>query len=121
MSTLSFRLPTSRTEAVAHRNPAPHRTAGAGRGELRRVMNAEDAARIALRRLGAQAKAREAASDDGESFSGSGWFDSTWELAKGLEICEVAVGELPLDGWLQLYLARDPLLGELSAAATAVA
>ncbi len=103
MTTLNFRLPAIRMEQ------RPLRRALAQRAGAPRVMNAEDAARIALRRLdgkvielAAESRHEGVAADEAVS---SGWFESTWELAKGLDISEGMPADLPLDGWLQIYLA----------------
>lgn len=35
----------------------------------------------------------------------AGWFDSTWELQQGLDIAEGLPPDMPLEAWLQVYLA----------------
>lgn len=34
-----------------------------------------------------------------------GWFDSTWELQQGLDVAEGLPPDMPLEAWLQVYLA----------------
>ena len=103
MATLSFRLPAIRMETRPARRSLSH-----GSGSVC-AMNAEEAARIALRRMNDQAFDVATGSLHVEVAAGeavsSGWFDSTWELSKGLDISEGMPADLPLDGWLQLYLA----------------
>lgn len=106
MTTLNFRLPATRSDLTAR----PNRRASAAFGprlQAGTTMDAEVAALIALRRLGArelqlQALDAGAAADE---IGSSGWFNSTWELANGLDIAEGLPADLPLDGWLQFYLA----------------
>ncbi len=82
----------------------------ARRGAPRPPVDAADAAliahwpRLAQRACGCD-ELIEMGLDAGDAIATSGWFDSTWELAQGLEISEVQLAELPLDGWLQFYLA----------------
>lgn len=121
MATLSFRLPAIRMEQnTRSRRAGSHRTASAD-SALQRPMNAEDAALIALRRLGVALpdSAMLQRSDEQAEIGCSGWFDSTWELAQGLDISEGLPTDLPLDGWLQLYLAQDPAASKVSVATVA--
>ncbi len=114
MTTLNFRLPANRSDLSSR---PPRRAASLPRLPLERAfgqpvqpvkkMDAEVAALIALRHLGArelQLQALDAGADEAEIGS-SGWFNSTWELANGLDIAEGLPTDLPLDGWLQFYLA----------------
>lgn len=40
--------------------------------------------------------------------SGAGWFDSSWELRRGLEVHEGWPGEAGLDEWIAGFLALSP-------------
>ena len=79
------------------------------RGSSKRRVDAADAALLAHWTRSALADDQELPVDadaSRDAIATSGWFDSTWELSKGLEISEVPMSaELPLDGWLQFYLA----------------
>ncbi len=108
MTTLGFRLPANRLDQqLPRRRPALHRLPDAGRlgrcVPIFKAMDAEAAALIALRRLGNREMALNA--QDTDEILPSGWFDSTWELSQGLDIAEGMPSDLPLDGWLQFYLA----------------
>lgn len=112
MTTLNFRLPANRSDVRASHRPTPlPRRPGTGPTALAtaavvRPMDAEAAALIALRRLGARDLAwQPAMGPSNDEIAPSGWFDSTWELANGLDIAEGMPADLPLDGWLQFYLA----------------
>jgi hypothetical protein len=41
-----------------------------------------------------------------EASSGPGWFDSSRELTRGLEVTESAPGDSALNEWIRLCLAR---------------
>ena len=41
---------------------------------------------------------------DEEVSQGPGWFDSSWELIRGLEVNESASSEMPLNDWLEACL-----------------
>ncbi|MEO8808394.1 MAG: hypothetical protein ABI433_20105 [Burkholderiaceae bacterium] len=41
-----------------------------------------------------------------EASSGPGWFDSSRELVRGLEVTESAPGDSALNEWIRLCLAR---------------
>lgn len=110
MTTLNFRLPANRSDLRASHRPMPvPRRPGAGTMQataIVRPMDAEVAALIALRRLGARdLQWPPAAGTCNDEIAPRGWFDSTWELANGLDIAEGMPADLPLDGWLQFYLA----------------
>ncbi|MEO8279324.1 MAG: hypothetical protein ABI564_06495 [Ideonella sp.] len=113
MATLNFRLPANRSDLRTQRRSTtaqrPSQGAQLGSGlPAMKTMDAEAAALIALRRLGArelQLQLLEQPASDIGVIASSGWFDSTWELANGLDIAEGMPSDLPLDGWLQFYLA----------------
>jgi hypothetical protein len=42
-----------------------------------------------------------------ESPQGPGWFDSSWELTQGLDVCEDLPGDAPLQQWLSAVAQRD--------------
>jgi hypothetical protein len=42
-----------------------------------------------------------------ESPQGPGWFDSSWELTQGLDVCEDLPGDAPLQDWLSAVAERD--------------
>ncbi len=112
MATLNFRLPANRSDLNLRpqRRPGPLQSLPFG-GQFGHVvptvkkMDAEAAALIALRRLGALELQLQAVDAGVDEIASSGWFDSTWELANGLDIAEGMPSDLPLDGWLQFYLA----------------
>jgi hypothetical protein len=65
-------------------------------------------ARQALRALGTLEALRRADGEgalDDESH-GPGWFDSSWELGRGLEVREGPPADAGLDEWLAVCLAR---------------
>ena len=113
MATLNFRLPANRSDQRSQRRHAvlqrlPHGGALGLAEPTVKKMDAEVAALIALRRLGArelQLQSLDHGAAGTAEITSSGWFDSTWELAKGLDIAEGMPSNLPLDGWLQFYLA----------------
>lgn len=37
--------------------------------------------------------------------AGAGWFESTWELQQGLDLAEGLPVDMPLEAWLEVYLA----------------
>jgi hypothetical protein len=43
---------------------------------------------------------------DGERapYRGPGWFDSSWELRRGCEVCEGWPGDAGLRGWIESWL-----------------
>jgi hypothetical protein len=45
--------------------------------------------------------------DAQESPQGPGWFDSSWELTQGLDVCEDLPGDAPLQEWLSAVAQRD--------------
>jgi hypothetical protein len=49
---------------------------------------------------------REDAKTVDEASSGPGWFDSSRELTRGLEVTESAPGDSALNEWIRLCLAR---------------
>jgi hypothetical protein len=65
-------------------------------------------ARHALRALKALETLRGGADDDaaiaGEP-RGPGWFDSSWDLVNGLDVCEGLPADAGLDEWLAVYAA----------------
>jgi hypothetical protein len=126
MTNLNFRLPAIRTDSLVRSNVAmlraSPRSPAAAHTARRRVMNADGAALIALRRLDAEADGQGCAVDcesDQDQVACSNWFDSTWELSRGLDICEGPPADLALEGWLALYLARDKPVGTVSVEAIA--
>lgn len=44
--------------------------------------------------------------DIGEALTGPGWFDSSRELVRGLEVTESAPGDAALNEWVRLCFAR---------------
>lgn len=106
MTNLSFRLPSITLDPRVARRPAARGGALRTRVAARRAADVADAELIAMlpaRRHGSDAALRSDGDDDG--VAGSGWFDSTWDLKHGLDIAEGLPSDLPLDGWLQVYLA----------------
>ena len=65
---------------------------------------ARESAQIAAEAL--QAMDREDAKIAGEASSGPGWFDSSRELVRGLEVTESAPGDAALNEWVRLCFAR---------------
>ncbi|MGZ8260928.1 MAG: hypothetical protein ACXWUL_10310 [Caldimonas sp.] len=49
------------------------------------------------------------AADDGRhpGVAGPGWFDSSWELQRGLEVQEGWFGDDRLSGWIESFLAAQ--------------
>ncbi len=45
---------------------------------------------------------------DSESTDGPGWFDSSWDLVRGLEVREGVPDDAPLEAWLQACVAAPP-------------
>lgn len=65
-------------------------------------------ARHALRALKTLETLRGGARDDAAIASeprGPGWFDSSWELVNGLDVCEGLPADAGLDEWLAAYVA----------------
>ena len=65
-------------------------------------------ARHALRALKTLEAVRRTAGDElapGEESLGPGWFDSSWELGKGLDVCEGLPADAGLEEWLAVWLA----------------
>ncbi len=56
--------------------------------------------------VAAEALATMQREDAAESTSGPGWFDSTRELVRGLDVIESAPGDAALDEWVRLCFAR---------------
>ena len=56
--------------------------------------------------VAAQALSAMEREDNAETSSGPGWFDSSRELVRGLEVTESAPGDAALNEWVQLCLAR---------------
>ena len=52
-----------------------------------------------------------------------GWFDSSWELRRGLEVKEGWLGEEGLNGWLESFLSAQRACGRTASpsASTAIA
>jgi len=38
--------------------------------------------------------------------AGPGWFDSSWDLQRGLEVCESWPADAPLHFWIESFLGR---------------
>ena len=65
-------------------------------------------ARHALRALKTLEALRRTADDEstlGEEPLGPGWFDSSWELGKGLDVREGLPADAGLEEWLAVWLA----------------
>lgn len=45
--------------------------------------------------------------DDAEPTKGPGWFDSSWDLVRGLEVREGLPGDAQLHEWLEVWLRDD--------------
>jgi hypothetical protein len=60
----------------------------------------------ALQSLETLRRAAERESAPGDEPFGPGWFDSSWELGKGLDVREGLPAEAGLDEWLAVWLAR---------------
>ena len=45
--------------------------------------------------------------DDAELAKGPGWFDSSWDLVRGLEVREGLPGDAQLHEWLEVWLRDD--------------
>lgn len=43
-----------------------------------------------------------------EALSGPGWYDSSHELRRGLEVLEGLPSDTPLEAWLALWLSTAP-------------
>ena len=59
----------------------------------------------ALRTLEALRRTAEGESAPDEESHGPGWFDSSWELGKGLDVREGLPADAGLDEWLAVCLA----------------
>jgi hypothetical protein len=111
MTSLNLPLPADGPVLLPHavRRERPQRPAPR-RATSKRAVDAADAALLAHWTRTALADDPQELSMDadaaGDAIATSGWFDSTWELSQGLEISEVQMSDLPLDGWLQFYLAN---------------
>jgi len=65
-------------------------------------------ARHALRALKTLETLRRSADDNAAIATeprGPGWFDSSWELVNGLDVCEGLPADAGLDEWLAVYVA----------------
>jgi len=58
-------------------------------------------------RLAEVAQAHEA-NEAHDAPRGPGWFDSSWELVRGLEVCEGLPGDARLHEWLEACLRAEP-------------
>jgi hypothetical protein len=56
--------------------------------------------------VAAQALAAMQREDAAQASAGPGWFDSSRELVRGLEVIESAPGDSALNEWIRLCLAR---------------
>jgi hypothetical protein len=56
--------------------------------------------------LAAEALSAMEREDTAQAQSGPGWFDSSRELVRGLEVIESAPGDAALNEWVRLCLAR---------------
>ncbi len=50
------------------------------------------------------------ACDEAELTKGPGWFDSSWDLVRGLEVREGLPGDAQLHEWLEVWLRDDRAL-----------
>ena len=59
--------------------------------------------------------------DDGAApeLQGPGWFDSSWELARGLDVREGLPGDAGVYEWLDVCLRADAVAGAVAAIAAA--
>lgn len=114
MTTSRFRLPASPARRYRARRTISQQAPSllARRIAVDAALDAADAELIALLpQLGIPLSGlpvgREctAAGDDTIAAS-SGWFESTWELARGLDVAEGLPADLPVDAWLQFDAAR---------------
>ncbi len=55
--------------------------------------------------------------------AGPGWFDSSWELHRGLEVREGWSGDDHVHGWIEAFLASQRAIGRTASpsASTAIA
>jgi hypothetical protein len=97
-----------------------------GRTETARIAeeNRMPAAALSDRSLIAIAP-REQRSDRGaeERFRAPGWFDSSWDLRRGLEVHEGWLGDEELNGWIEGFLRHQRTCGRTASpsASTAIA
>ena len=56
--------------------------------------------------VAAEALAAMQREDTAETASGPGWFDSSRELVRGLDVTESAAGDAALNEWVRLCFAR---------------
>jgi hypothetical protein len=83
-------------------NPLPLQTTRRpGLAMVTEVLELQPPTGLSVIELPASSVAASAADDR----ASPGWFDSTWDLQQGLEISEGLPSDLPLDCWLQAYLA----------------
>lgn len=112
MATLTVRLPAHAADRAARQagwtrrpvGPAPRaavlpRRATVVLSDLYALQTPAGAASLALETV--VSPASPPATDD----RSSGWFDSTWELQQGLDVAEGLPPDMPLEAWLQVYLA----------------
>ena len=55
--------------------------------------------------------------------AGPGWFDSSWELQRGLEVCESWSDDDRVRGWVEDFLLAQRAIGRIASpsASTAIA
>ena len=49
-----------------------------------------------------------------EALSGPGWYDSSHELRRGLEVSEGLPSDTPLEAWLALWLSTAPAVADMA-------
>ena len=66
---------------------------------------------------------RDGGRDRSVSAAGPGWFDSSWDLQRGLEVRESWSGDDRVDGWIEDFLRAQRAIGRTASpsASTAIA
>ena len=70
---------------------------------IRRTQTAAGASRQVQAVIGAAALRRLEADTSHEPVSGPGWFESSWDLARGLEVCEGLPADAGVEEWLAVH------------------
>ncbi len=112
MATLTVRLPaaaaqrTCRVAAWSRRPGGPSRTMALPQ-RVTEVIGVRDALQppTGASTIALAPEPRAALEPPAAAPAGAGWFESTWELQQGLDLAEGLPVDMPLEAWLEVYLA----------------